>query len=476
MDINGWLTVITVFTAIFALLPREDLVLSFQRTNKIEKRLVFAILLFVIPYLIVFPQLTGRWPDLKKLGFSWGFAPANIAFALFFLCFLWLLLRLFFIKPNGKSDSKTIEYYLELLSEKSFEEFFKIFTKYTSPKEINKNWNNFEKIVFQPKFLNGVSNYQPTYLLQFWDNFSNEEDFQSIFRLFLENQNSAYYKEIKEHWNSYSLLSDKPFLNKVLKDNLQQSVHNNLIPILSDFALKHLHSEHDKTSIYNQPHFYAKIREEEGYDLPIYYHIRFIGLLYSSAIRNKVDISTLSQRNTNMQSIFSTMVHEMINNVHVNEENFNKEYPTNYHWLIGEIFSITDNWVSNFGNDYYSEKSSYNTFIPFSFSLSMDELYKGFERNKISQRFINSMIYYHMLSDYFDFSIKPDFKSSIEDEVISRIPEKHLKPILKFALDERFAVNYENFVTGKFGFLNNGEKEILARLLAFLKNNKMLPL
>jgi hypothetical protein len=475
MDINGWLTVITVFTAIFALLPREDLVLSFQRTNKIEKWLVFAILLFVIPYLIVFPQLTGRWPELKKLGFSWGFAPANIAFALFFLCFLWLLLRLFFIKPNGKANSKTIEYYLELLSEKSFEEFFKIFTKYTSPKEINKNWNNFEEIVFQPKFLNGVSNYQPTYLLQFWDNFSSEEDFQSIFRLFLENQNSAYYKEIKEHWNSYSLLSDKPFLNNVLKDNLQQSIHNNLIPIVSDFALNHLHLEHDKTSIYNQPHFYSKIREEEGYDLPIYYHIRFIGLLYSSAIRNKVDISTLSHRNTNMQFIFSTMVNEMINNVQVNDENFNKEYPTNYHWLIGEIFSITVNWVSNFGNDYYSEKSSYNTFIPFSFSLSMDELYKGFERNKISQGFINSMIYYHMLSNYFDFSIKPDFKSSIEDEVISRIPEKHLKPILKFALNERFAINYENFVTGKFGFLNKGEKEILDRLLAFLKNNKKLP-
>lgn len=475
MDINGWLTVITVFTAIFALLPREDLVLSFQRTNRIEKWLVFSILLFVIPYLIIFPQLVGRWPQLKKLGFSWGFAPANIAFALFFFSFLWLLLRLFFFKPNGKSDSKTIDYYLELLNEKSFEEFFKIFTKYTSPKEINKNWDNFGEIVFQPKFLNGVSNYQPAYLLQFWDNFSSEEDFQSIFRLFLENQNSAYYKEIKEHWNSYSLLSDKPFLNKVLKDNLQQSIHNNLIPILSDFALKHLHAEHDKTSIYNQPHFYSKIREEEGYDLPIYYHIRFVGLLYSSAIRNKIDISTISHRNTNMQSIFSTMVHEMINNVQVNDENFNKEYPTNYHWLIGEIFSITDNWVSNFAKDYFSEKSSYNTFIPFSFSLSMDELYDGFDRNKISQEFVNSMIYYHMLSDYFDFSINSDFKNSIENEVIARIPEKHLKPILKFALDERFAVNYENFITGKFGLLNKGEKEILNRLLVFLKSKNMLP-
>ena len=474
MDINGWLTVITVFTAIFALLPREDLVLSFQRTNRIEKWLVFSNLLFVIPYLIIFPQLVGRWPQLKKLGFSWGFAPANIAFALFFFSFLWLLLRLFFFKPNGKSDSKTIDYYLELLNEKSFEEFFKIFTKYTSPKEINKNWDNFGEIVFQPKFLNGVSNYQPAYLLQFWDNFSSEEDFQSIFRLFLENQNSAYYKEIKEHWNSYSLLSDKPFLNKVLKDNLQQSIHNNLIPILSDFALKHLHAEHDKTSIYNQPHFYSKIREEEGYDLPIYYHIRFVGLLYSSAIRNKIDISTISHRNTNMQSIFSTMVHEMINNVQVNDENFNKEYPTNYHWLIGEIFSITDNWVSNFAKDYFSGKSSYNTFIPFSFSLSMDELYDGFDRNKISQEFVNSMIYYHMLSDYFDFSINSDFKNSIENEVIARIPEKHLKPILKFALDERFAVNYENFITGKFGLLNKGEKEILNRLLVFLKSKNML--
>lgn len=467
MDINGWLTVITVFAAIFALLPREDLVLSFIQTNKIEKTLVFVILLFVIPFLIFFSQLAGRWPQLKHLGFSWGFDPGNIAFALFFVCFLWLILRLFLIKSNGKSDKKLIEYYLEILNEKSFEEFFKIFTKYTTTKEINKNWGSFKEIIFQPKFLNGTSNYQPAYLLQFCEIFSNEEDFQSIFRLFIENKSSAYYKEIKEHWNSYSLLSDKPFLNKILKENLQQSVKNNLILILSDFALKHLQSEHNKISNYNQPHFYPKMTENEGYDLPIYYHIRFVGLLNSFAIRNKISI-------TNMQTIFSTMVHEMINNIYVNEDNLNKAYPTNYHWLISEIFSITANWVNDFGEEYFSEKSSFNNFIPYSFAMSMNELYDGFDRNKVNSQFINRMIYYNILSNYFELSIDPKFKSSIEKEVIARIPEKHLKSILEFALDEKFAINLDNFTNGYFGLLNKRKKGILNQLLTFLKSEKRL--
>lgn len=45
MDINGWLTVITVFTAISALIPRADLVLSFYRIKPIEKWGVFIIVL-----------------------------------------------------------------------------------------------------------------------------------------------------------------------------------------------------------------------------------------------------------------------------------------------------------------------------------------------------------------------------------------------------------------------------------------------
>lgn len=224
MDLNGWLTVITVFTAIIALLPKEDLTIIFQRTKPFEKWIVVFILMVVIPFLIVFPKLVSRWEYLGRLGFTWGFAPENIAFGLFYGCLIWLIILLFIRKPNAKVDNRTIEYFIELLNEKPFEEFFKLFTKYTSEKVVYANWDDFNVLIFQPKFLNKVLEYQPSYLLQFWDKLSNEKDFQSIFKLFLENQNSAYYSEIKEHWNSYSLLDDKPFLRKILKDNLGQSI------------------------------------------------------------------------------------------------------------------------------------------------------------------------------------------------------------------------------------------------------------
>ncbi|MEX2410015.1 MAG: hypothetical protein WD607_01365, partial [Candidatus Paceibacterota bacterium] len=103
MDINGWLTVISVFTAIFALLPKEDLVIRFLRTTRFEKILFGVITITLIPYLIFFEKFVQRWSYFEKFTFSWGFDPKNIAFALFYITFLWLLFR-FFSKPKAKAD------------------------------------------------------------------------------------------------------------------------------------------------------------------------------------------------------------------------------------------------------------------------------------------------------------------------------------------------------------------------------------
>ncbi len=477
MDIIGWLTVITIFTAIFTLIPREDLKLTLQNINRWEKNIMIFFLFILIPFLIIFPKLVYRFPFFNYFCFTNGFDPSNIAFGLFYVSFIWFILRFSRFKPKFKDEEKPIDYYFELLNEKSFDDFFKLFTKYTSPDKINDEWDSYRNIIFNPKFLNGVLIKQPTYLLQFWDKFSSEAEFQAVFRLFLENENSAYYKEIKEHWNSYSLLvDDKPFLNKVLNENIQQSIGNGILMLFSDFVARHLRGEHDKISIYNQQHYDPRIREEEGFDLPVYYHIRFIGLMYSSAIDNKIDISKLSKGYTNMQSIYSCMIAEMINNIIIIEGNEDKEYPTNYHWLISEIFSLNSNWLDSFIEEIKKDvnnslsNSSYIVFIPFCFSLCIDELYKGFTRKKISQNFIDRMMYYNVLTDYFGYEINEVMKSSIEDKIINEIPQEHLEPILGFALNERFAISFNSFKQENFGHSNSADEVRLKRLFDLVKS------
>lgn len=478
MDVNGWLTVITVFAAVIALLPKEDLFVRFYGTSEILKWLFGIINLIIIPYLLFFEKIAQRCTFLEKCTFQWGIDPKNIAFALFYISFIWLLAHLLFSKPKAKTDEKFFNFFKELLNEKPFEEFFKLFTKYTSEKDISDNWPTYKDLIFKPKFLDGLLKSRLTYLLQFWKKFSNENDFQSIFRLFLENPNSAYYTELKEHYNSYSLLDDKPFLNTVIKENLKLSIDNGILMVFSDHVLTHLQKEHDQTSIYNQKHYDPRIRKDEGFNLPVYYHIRFIGLLYNYLIENRVNISTMTDKTT-MLSYYPDIVSQMINNMNL-VENIDIEYPSNYHRLIGEIFSLQSNWLILFCDvysrkpRYFDEKSSFVSFIPSSISDCLRELYKGLEDNRISTKFINHRAYDSIFVSYFYIRLDDKMRTSIEEEVIGKIPKKLIDPIFTYALDKRFAVKYSNFKEGNLTRGNRKEEEILNRLYDFLKDEDMI--
>lgn len=131
MDINGWLTVITIFTAIAALLPREDLLLRFQKTGCIEISCLLAINLLLVPMLIFFQ---------KKIYCSFGYNAQDVAFILVYVSFLWLLFRLFIKPATNRFNTKILAYYNDLLNEKPFDDFFKLFTKYTSVQHINNHW------------------------------------------------------------------------------------------------------------------------------------------------------------------------------------------------------------------------------------------------------------------------------------------------------------------------------------------------
>lgn len=462
MDINGWLTVITVFTAIFALWPREDLMLFKYKTSMFEQLAIAIVLVFVLPYLITFDNLKERFTWLKTFTVPNGIDPTNLAFLTFFIIFVWILYRLFISNPKVKTSEKALKYFQEILIEKSFDEFYGLFSKHTSPKDVSDSWDLYRSIIMHPKFLNGIFPNHTSYLLEIWKDFENEEDFKTVFRLFLQNKDSDYYKEIKLHSDTYSLRPDAPFLNKLIKERMKESLENGILDILTDYIQEQLHNESSPDSLYNRVHSYNRVREDEGFKMPIYYHIRFYGLMYSYAIENR------SRDNPRMLSFYSSITETMVNNLHkLGEFEAKSEYPTNYHWLISEICSIINNWADTFGEEYYDNKSDYNSHIPFMFQLVMESIYVGFGRGKINSDFLRSRIYYGILSTYFDLMINDEFKSQIEEEVIGKIPASYMKAIFDFALNERFAISYDDLKKARYGHIQHDVK-ILKRLKEFL--------
>ena len=97
--------------------------------------------------------------------------------------------------------------------------------KYESVEFINSNWSKYDAMFDDATILKILVNKCHSLLLSVWQNFNQEKAFQKVFRLFLENPNSAYYSEIKEPWNSYSLGSFSPinFDNSLVVINIMSN-------------------------------------------------------------------------------------------------------------------------------------------------------------------------------------------------------------------------------------------------------------
>src|SRR5258706_16094075 len=109
--------------------------------------------------------------------------------------------------------------------------------------------------------------------------------------------------------------------------------------------------------------------------------------MYSTTITNKIDTYP------HMHTIYQGMVEEMINNLSSEDREKEGEYSTNYHWLIGEIFSAMNTWLEYFGEDhplseyedgvakfeniYFDTHSSYVVFIPSCMNFSCKAFYEG---------------------------------------------------------------------------------------------------
>lgn len=158
MDVNGWLTIVSVFLAILTFLPNEErtIILGRQKGTII----ILGILnILVIPCLIYFNQISEYWTFLENFTIHNGFAPKDIAFFVFFITIFVIIYLIFNTKSKQSLDE--IKLFEDWLIEKPFVEFFKLFTKYVSTKDILKNWGDYKSLLFHPIFLKYILDIKP---------------------------------------------------------------------------------------------------------------------------------------------------------------------------------------------------------------------------------------------------------------------------------------------------------------------------
>lgn len=473
MDINGWLTVVSVFLALIAFLPQHERRLLQLTLSKSELVIILFILVVIIPYLLLFKKLETRIKWLSNFTFSHGIEHENIAFGLFYLLFVWILLRFLTLLPKGKMTPKVVNYFVSILDELPFPQFYSLFRKYSVTPTNSSEWELYRYLILQPAFINGIQRYHPNFIFTFLQQVSSKNDLKIMILPLLRDQTSIYYLDIKYNDGNNSVSPNSIFLYSLIVTHLDKTLSLGLRELISDSAKIHLRSERGrKNSLYMQEHLYGHVEGEEGYDLPLFYHIRCIDLIYCTAIKGKLNLKG------NMHTIYGGMVAEVINNLDTVENYEDREFPTNYHWLISEIFNSIGNWLEIYGKKhfadiekdddeliykYYSEQSNLTDFIPSCFHFTINELYKGYQENKIKLNFIAKMFHYHLFSYYFDHEAHPDILTSIETNVIRNIPKDLIPEIFDKTLDEHFAGSYNRFIERRFSG-NEIEVRMQARL------------
>jgi hypothetical protein len=190
-----------------------------------------------------------------------------------------------------------------------------------------------------------------------------------------------------------------------------------------------------------------------------------------------------------MHTLYAGIIDEMLKNIpEVKYLESPGEFPTNYHWLISEIFAACNRWLELFGklhvipsNEsqpteeyiYFNPHSPFVDFIPSCLNFCCKALYKGVEEKRITVDFLAYNMHYKILSEYFSFDLKDEMRGSIEENVIKNIPKEYVGAILSYSLDQEFAGSFDSFKTKIFSG-SKGEIHVQLRLWQYLDKMKML--
>lgn len=476
MSIDSWLTTIGLLIAIIAFFPKPELKLLQLKLHIAELWGGLVVLIIILPFLIYFYALAARFPFLNFFTLRNGILPKNIAFVFLYSLIIWLVIRFVWLRPNKRYSQNILDYYLQLIKEVPFDVFFNIFRRYEDIDSIRRMWPKFHELFTQPLFLNGIIHYQPEFIYRNWECINSQEDFDQLLDLFINDHDSAYFKGIEGHWNSSTLIPYvSPLLNQLIGLQLRQSMKFGLIKYISKTGVSHLHREgFNSNSIYLQTPVFLD-HASEGIQLPVFFHVQFISLLYATSIDSGVDIEEFGGKN--MYTIYSTWIARIIENLKLSGRKFTEKDNSNYHWLISKMLDNAGDWLRFFSeNEAYDNKfCSYRKFIPGGLGLCFNEVYKGYQEELIPLNFVVQHLHHNVLSLYYNLRERPDLKALIEKQIISKIPQSIVISVFAFSLDEEFALIFDDFNSGHFPSLQDqAEIDLVSRLRNQLRENSQL--
>jgi hypothetical protein len=471
MSLSDWFTAFGFIVAVYALFSTEERRILALKLNKTDPY-IFLTALFDTLILIKYNDLYNRFSYLKSFDVSWGINSSNWALILFLSAAIYFAIKLYRI-PSKLPSPDLIKYYQTMMKQ-DFKTFFRLFNKYEKSANNNEHFNTYKLIVFEPAFLEGVSD-QPYYYTNLLDKID-KETFTKYFTGLLNNHNSIFYKELSLNADTNLVNEENYFLYKLLHTSPGLFFNIGGLKILRDWHVNYLENEKLKhgQSIYNQnPEL---VVEDFQLSLPLYLHIVFIRLLYQEAIVQKIDPSALDNGFTNMQSIFSNLIEKIVGCIDVVSYRHHEsaEYPLKYHYLISEIFDTVEGWIEWFNeDDNFETDTSLLAFFPSCMRWCLKELLKGFELGVIPEDFVLRIYHYRLMLLYYKHDLKEELIDEIEKVCILEIPPSLLADILTYSLNESFALSFNNFKAGEFRHpgSNPNEMVIIKRLYDLLIEN-----
>jgi hypothetical protein len=474
MGLSDWFTIFGLFLAVYALFSAEERRIITLKIGKNEPAKVLGLILVTV-VLIKYEEIAEKIIWLKSIYVPWGINPANLALLLFLGATVYYAYKLARLADKFPTLELT-QYYLDIMKQ-DFKSFFRLFNKYEKNAIKRRHFKNYEQIIFDPVFLDGVSD-QPYYYTDLLDQIE-KASFERYFKTLLNKPDSIYYKEIAENDNYSQVQDENYFLYTLIHDKPALFFDIGGMLTLKGWYLNHLEKEKIKRgqSIYNQQ---ADLSLENfELDLPLYLHIWFINMLYTEAILQKIDTSTLSDRFTNMQSIFSHLIDKSVDNIEkaTYQQYHDEEYPLKYHYIFAQIFKVISDWIEKFSEpEYFVKNSTLFSFFPFCLQLCITSLIRGYEKEVISEEFLIARLHYGLFHTYYRNNLHDDLREELENVCILKIPKKLLKSTLKYSLNEKFAFSFRDFEVGRFDIPgpHSHEKPVLKQLYKLLSENGLL--
>ena len=158
----------------------------------------------------------------------------------------------------------------------------------------------------------------------------------------LENENSAYYKEIIEFYERgkeiWVLTDNLPTLHRLVNTNIRQSVENGVFSVVSDFINKELRDRNNIDAYNRHFDFQEHLSTKWYYGITVFYHLKFVGLLYIGAIEKKIEVFSESKyRSLIYDRVITKMLASMDKPLEKQDHQLLSCY---FEGIIIEIFSI----------------------------------------------------------------------------------------------------------------------------------------